>query len=92
MAMIEFHSMVAKICCQFHLKWVSIKFNLNCSLMELEATRDEILFEVHQQKIEDGLDFLESEVTFLKMFVMCSDSTPYSERRTYTKYSRVFEF
>jgi len=32
------------------------------NLMELEATRDEILFEVHQQKVQDGLDFiLESE-------------------------------
>eukprot|EP00795_Rhopilema_esculentum_P014160 gene14160-5161_t len=31
------------------------------NLMELEATRDEILFEVHQQKIEQGIEFLESE-------------------------------
>ncbi len=30
--------------------------------MDLEATRDEILFEVHQQQVEQGIEFSESEV------------------------------
>lgn len=31
------------------------------NIMDLEATRDEILFEVHQQQIEQGIEFAESE-------------------------------
>ena len=59
---------VALMACSSNLSMSHVKKLISCllsfSLMELEATRDEILFEVHQQKVEEGLEFMEQEVTY----------------------------